>query len=130
MDKIAREYDYGHWVLEQHESKPRPLRVWNGIFAAGDRRAKRDLKTISLGRDRNSETTTREKWPQKRLFCWRAISCGFRKTGWWRMQPNETGLHRRNREFSVIFRPKQAFDVPMAADQSNFDRNPNQLHKR
>jgi hypothetical protein len=31
MDKIAREYDYGH--LEQLESKPRPLRVWNGIFA-------------------------------------------------------------------------------------------------
>ena len=64
MDKIAREYDYGHWVLEQHESKPRPLRVWNGIFAAGDRRAKRDLKTMSLRRDRKSETTAREKWPQ------------------------------------------------------------------
>ena len=42
-----------------------PIRVWNGIFVAGDRRAKRDLKTISLRRDRKSETTTREKWPLK-----------------------------------------------------------------
>ena len=127
MDKIAREYDYGHWVLEQHESKPRPLRVWNGIFAAGDRRekkrwetmspsrdqtdrardlvdlllrlspgkgilkhlasshiflrrrvwngifaagdwrAKRDPKTMSLRRGRKSETTTRENWPHAAL---------------------------------------------------------------
>jgi hypothetical protein len=52
------------------------------FFALGDWRAKWDLKTISLGRDRKSVTTTREKWLQKRLFCWRAISCGFRKTGW------------------------------------------------
>ena len=63
-----------------------PCRVWNGIFAAGDWRAKKDLKTMSLRRDRKSETTTREKWPQKRLFCSPAISCGFRKTGWWRRQ--------------------------------------------
>lgn len=47
----------------------RPIRVWNGIFAAGDWRAKRGLKTMSPRRDRKSETTTREKWPQKRLFC-------------------------------------------------------------
>ena len=39
-----------------------PLRVWNGIFAAGDWRAKRGLKTMSPRRDRKSETTTREKW--------------------------------------------------------------------
>ena len=45
-----------------------PLRVWNGIFAAGDWRAKRGLKTMSLRRDQKSETTAREKWPQKRLF--------------------------------------------------------------
>jgi ParB-like chromosome segregation protein Spo0J len=37
-----------------------PRRVWNGIFAAGDWRAKRDLETISPRRDRKSETTTRE----------------------------------------------------------------------
>jgi len=41
-----------------------PCRVWNGIFAAGDWRAKKDLKTMSLRRDRKSETTAREKWPQ------------------------------------------------------------------
>jgi len=41
----------------------------NGIFAAGDWRAKSGLKTMSPRRDRKSETTTREKWPQKRLFC-------------------------------------------------------------
>ena len=45
------------------------LRRRNGIFAAGDWRAKRGLKTMSPRRDRKSETTTREKWPQKRLFC-------------------------------------------------------------
>ena len=45
-----------------------PLRVWNGIFAAGDWRAKRGLKTMSPRRDRKSETTTREKWPQKRTL--------------------------------------------------------------
>ena len=36
----------------------------------------------------------------------------------------------RNREFSEIFRPEQAADALMAADQSNFDSNPNQIHKR
>jgi hypothetical protein len=45
-----------------------PIRVWNGIFAAGDRRPESDLKTISPNRDRKSETTTREKWPQKKAF--------------------------------------------------------------
>jgi len=49
--------------------KARLLRVWNGMFAAGDWRAQRGLKTISPRRDRKSETTTREKWPQKWLFC-------------------------------------------------------------
>ena len=46
-----------------------PLRVRNGIFAAGDWRTKTGLKTMSPRRDRQSETTTREKWPQKRPFC-------------------------------------------------------------
>jgi hypothetical protein len=35
-----------------------PTRVWNGIFAAGDKRAKRDLKTISLCRDLSSPPRT------------------------------------------------------------------------
>jgi len=39
-------------------------------------------------------------------------------------------LSVRQSQRPPIFRTKQAFDVPMAADQSNFDRNPNQLHKR
>jgi hypothetical protein len=51
-------------------------RVWNGIFVAGDRRGKRDLITMSPFSDRTSETTTCEKWPQKRPFCLRAIYCG------------------------------------------------------
>jgi len=44
-------------------------RVEFGTGAAGDRRPESNLKTISPRRDRNSETTTREKWPQKRPFC-------------------------------------------------------------
>ena len=68
-----------------------PYRVWNGIFAAGDGRAKRHLKTTSLRRDRKSETTGREKWPQKRLFCRRAWTSGFRKTGWWAHQGSNLG---------------------------------------
>jgi hypothetical protein len=43
-----------------------PYRVWNEIFAAGDRRLKRDLKSMSPRRDRKLETTTREKSPQKK----------------------------------------------------------------
>jgi hypothetical protein len=35
----------------------------------------------------------------------------------------------RNREFSEIFRSKQAFDVLKAASRSNLDRNPNRLHE-
>ena len=52
-----------------HSSGEGPIRVWNGIFAAGDWRPESDLKTISPNRDRNSETGAREKWPQKRPSC-------------------------------------------------------------
>jgi len=45
-----------------------PIRVWNGIFAAGDSRPESDLKAISPNGDRNSETTTREKWATKTAF--------------------------------------------------------------
>jgi hypothetical protein len=72
-------------------AQARPLRVWNGIFAAGDWRAKRGLKTMSPRRDRKSETTSREKWRQKRPFCLRAVSRGFRKTGWWAHQGSNLG---------------------------------------
>jgi hypothetical protein len=60
-----------------------PIRVWNGIFAAGDRRLKRDLKSMSPRRDRKSETTTRQNSAQKRPFYQRAAICEFRETGWW-----------------------------------------------
>jgi hypothetical protein len=68
------------------EQQP-PLRVWNGIFAAGDRRAKRDLKTISP-----LETGNRRP-PRARNGCnsgppawtWR---CEFPKTGSRRKGPN------------------------------------------
>ena len=58
-------------------------RVWNGIFAArdGDGRAKRDLKTMSLRRDRKSETTTREKWPQSGLSASELSVAGFGRPG-------------------------------------------------
>jgi hypothetical protein len=46
----------------------------NGIFAAGDRHPESDLKTISPNRDRNSETTAREKWPQNSAT-WRNLAC-------------------------------------------------------
>ena len=58
--------DYASFLLH---SASLPNRVWNGIFAAGDRRLKRDLKSMSPRRDRKLETTTREKSPEKkRLF--------------------------------------------------------------
>ena len=37
--------------------------------------------------------------------------------------------NRRNREFFEKFRPKQASDHLIAASQSNFGRDPNQLHE-
>jgi hypothetical protein len=66
-------------------------RVWNGIFATGDRRPESGLKTVSPNRDRNSDTTFREKWPQmrpSRLLTWRR---GFRKTAWWAHQGSNLG---------------------------------------
>src|SRR6516164_8006531 len=58
-----------------------PIRVWNGIFAARDWRAKRGLKTMSPRRDRKSETTTREKWPQKGLSANELSVAGFGRLG-------------------------------------------------
>jgi hypothetical protein len=63
------------WGLEKKRMLPRsppearPHRVWNEIFAAGDCRAESAPETISPRRDRKSETTSHEKWPQKRPFC-------------------------------------------------------------
>ena len=57
------------------------IRVWNGIFAAGDWRAKRGLKTMSPRRDRKSETTTREKWAQKGLSANELSVAGFGRLG-------------------------------------------------
>jgi hypothetical protein len=48
--------------------------------------------------------------------------------GWWRMQSSEAGLQGRNREFSKNFGPKQVSDASAVAGQSNFDRDPKQLH--
>jgi hypothetical protein len=56
-------------VMGSIAAQARLLRVWNGIFGLGDWRAQKGLKAMSPRRDRKSETTTREKWPQKRLFC-------------------------------------------------------------
>src|SRR6516164_3417364 len=40
---------------------------------------------VSAQRQEIGDHHTREM-AAKRLFCWRAISCGFRKTGWWAHQ--------------------------------------------
>jgi hypothetical protein len=63
----------------------------NGIFAAGDRRAESALETISPRRDRKSETTTREKWPQKPPSCVQVLISRFRRTGWWAHQGSNLG---------------------------------------
>ena len=81
----------------------------------------RDLETISLRRDRKSETTTREKWPQKRflLACYQlrvsedwvvadAVRC-------------ERVSKANNREFFEYFGPKQASAELMAVRYSKFD---------
>ena len=80
----------------------RPFRVWNGIFAAGDRRAKKALEAMSPSRDPRSETTTREKLPQKRPFWSRAVSCGLRtRARTWdpliKMQRHSRGFLRQPR---------------------------------
>ena len=48
-------------------AQARLLRVWKGIFAAGDRPLKSDMETIALHRHRKSETATRKKWLQSGL---------------------------------------------------------------
>ena len=52
-----------------HKVRDARLAVRNGIFAAGDRHAKKATETMSPRRNRKSETTARENWPQKRPFC-------------------------------------------------------------
>ena len=76
-------------------------------------RQKMRLKAVSPRRDRKSETTTREKWPQKRPFRERAVSCGFRKTGWWPMQPSETGLGPPLPCYSLLFEVFQGAGIPV-----------------
>jgi hypothetical protein len=63
----------------------------NGIFAAGDWRAESASETISPRRDRKSETTTREKWPQKRPSRLQVLISRFRATGWWAHQGSNLG---------------------------------------
>ena len=41
---------------------------------------------MSPRRDRKSETTTREKWPQKPPSCLQVLISRFRRTGWWAHQ--------------------------------------------
>src|SRR5215475_5116609 len=52
-------------------------RVWNGIFAAGDRPAKRDPKTMSPRRDRKLETTRSENGQKNGLPACRLEGGGF-----------------------------------------------------
>ena len=107
-----------------------PIAARNGIFAAGDRRAECARETVSVCRDRKTLRKNREKWPRKPLSFLRTSKRWFRRTGWWRTQSSETGLQRRNREFFEKFRPKQVSGRLIAASQSNFYRDSNQLHER
>src|SRR6516164_3571975 len=59
----------------------RHIRVWNGIFATGDWHAKRGLKAMSPRRDRKSETTTPEKWPQNGFSAGELSVAGFGRLG-------------------------------------------------
>jgi hypothetical protein len=69
-----------------------PRRVWNGIFGAGDWRAKRDVNTMSPHRDQKSETTTREKWRKKGFSASELSVAGFAGLGGGGCSPSETGL--------------------------------------
>ena len=57
------------YVTVKPKASVRQPAARNGIFAAGDWRAESASKTMSPRKDRKSETTMREKWPQKRPFC-------------------------------------------------------------
>ena len=85
---------------------------------------------MSPRRDRKSETTTREKWPQKGLSANELSVAGFGRLGGGGCSRAKPVSKRRNREFFENFRSEQAADALMAANQSNFDSNPNQIHKR
>jgi hypothetical protein len=54
---------------DQKLSLPASTKLLLVSRAAPSRQSMINLKTISLRRDRKSETTTCEKWPQKRPFC-------------------------------------------------------------
>jgi len=66
---------------------------------------------------------TGRKSPQKRPIASRRLDLRFRRTGWWRMQSSETGLQRRNREFSENSRPKQVLGAPTPASHRKFRCN-------
>ena len=89
----------------------------NGFFGVGDRGAKIDPKTISQRRDRKSETTTREKWPEKRPFYWRAISCGFRRTGWWRPDGSRLDAHHSAYRTSLRRSQEREFSMQRQGDK-------------
>ena len=56
--------------------------------------------------------TKREKWPRSRRFEEPAFSSWFRNTGWWRMQPSETGLGRPLPCYSLLFEVFQGQGFP------------------
>src|SRR6516162_9727195 len=95
-----------------------------GIFTAETDAEKQPFYRLRL----NLETRRKRKRPYfQRDKCEVSERSSIPMTGWWRRQSSETGLQRRNREFFEKFRPKQASDRLIAASQSNFGRDPNQL---
>ena len=97
-----------------------------GIFTAETDAEKQPFYRLRL----NLETRRKRKRPYfQRDKCEISERSSIPMTGWWRMQSSETGLQRRNREFFEKFRPKQASDRLIAVSQSNFDRDPNQIHR-
>ena len=52
-----------------NDGQPALFEFGTGFLPPETGASKRDLKLMSPCRDRKSETTTRENWPQKRSFC-------------------------------------------------------------
>jgi hypothetical protein len=98
----APRYWQGQGLSEKQSDQPAAR---NGIFAAGDWRAESASETISPHRDRKSETTTREKWPQKPSSCLQVLISRFRRTGWWRPNGSRLDAHHSVYRTSLRYEP-------------------------
>src|SRR4029077_15838701 len=75
----------------------------NGIFVVGDRRPKTCLRDETYAQRRKSRPHNREKLAENRHFRRQVFHGECRWTGWWRMQPSETGLGQPLPCYSLLF---------------------------